>query len=188
MKTKRIITIIGYPLILCLMVSFAYLWNNFWNEQFYDGAQCFLLENRSEDIKRVTLCVFKEEFIWRLCPIFILSSIFLVIKTKLFRLIFSAISVIIVVYIQIIFGAKHYNLSPDFPCTYNIIIQGGTGIILSITYIIIMYYTLKINSQKAINNTRIKARKFIVANIIAYCTSSIVHALSNVIIVLTQTF
>lgn len=182
MKTKIFIIAIGYFLFVGIMIYLAYLWNDTWNNILYNGSRCFFLENRAEDIKTVTLCVPKEELIWRCFPIFTASSILTLIKPKWRKLIIGIIFLAAIVYIQILFGAKHYNPLRGFPCKYYIIMQGGTGIILAITYTCILYGILKFIPKK------ITIKKFFIANVLAYCASSIVHAASNVIIVLTQTF
>ena len=182
MKTKTFIIAIGYFLFIGIMIFLAHLWNDTWNNILYNGSRGFFLENRAEDIKMVTSCVFKEELIWRCLPIFIASIILASIKTKWIKLTIGTILFATIIYIQIIFGAKHYSPLAGFPCINYIIMQGGTGIILTITYTYILYYILK----KIPNKSTIK--KFFIANVLAYSASCAVHAASNIIIVITQTF
>jgi len=182
MKTKIFIITIGYFLVIGIMVLFAYLWNDTWNNILYNGARCFFLENRAEDIKIVTLYVFEEELIWRCLPIFTVSSILILIKSKRIKFIIGIICLAAIVYIQIIFGAKHHSPLSDSTCINNIIMQGGTGMILATTYTCVLYCILRLIPKE------ITIKKFLIANMLAFCASSIVHAASNVIIVLTQTF
>jgi hypothetical protein len=73
-------------------------------------------------------------------------------------------------------------------CIPSLFTQGGTGILLAITYMIILYLQIK---RKGIENngiTKSKLVTFLRANLGAYCASSTVHIASNVIMVFTQTF
>lgn len=190
MKKILVFYLIGYILVVGTMLLLSYVWNDTCNNLLYDGSRCYLIENRTEDIKRVTLCVFEEELVWRLLPILISSVVIIFLKNKWTKRIVILLSVAAIIYMQMIFGAKHWSPLSDFPRYHNILMQGGTGCILAITYICIICLTWKMLLLININSksTCSKIRNLIICHITAYCASVIVHALSNTIIVITQTF
>ena len=179
--------VVGYIFIIGVMILLAYLWNDAVNDVFYNGSRCFFLENRAEDIRRVALCVFKEELIWRFLPILVASAAVLFIKYKWLKIMLGILFGIAIIYIQGVFGAMHYNPDFDFPVYYNIFQQGGTGLILVLTNVLVMSYQLR---PQWCSTTTIpsKLKSYSIALFFAYVAGCIVHAVSNVLIVYTQTF
>ena len=169
----------GCALIIVLMTLVSYVWKDSCNNWYFNGAHCFFLEDRLQDIKDVSLCVFWEEAVFRLAPILIASIIIALSKPKWLRWILYIVFAIIIVCIQVKFGALHYNEFSDTSYERPIIIHGVMGLILTITYVSTLVLALK-NKEQSIKNV-------LIANAIAYCASAIVHAVSNVILVITQT-
>lgn len=169
-------------LVFVFMALIIRLWDYGCNEIIFDGARCFFIENRWNDIKMVTLNVPKEELDWRFVPIFVSSLIVVMIKKRWLKEIFAIISVIIIIGAQIRFGMLHWNPILESSCFNSIIIHGGAGMIFATTYIIILTCAFNGLYEKK------KMIKLVKANIIAYCASVMMHMLSNVSIVLTQSF
>lgn len=187
METKKRL-LVNCVLIVTIMALLAYLWNDACNEWFNDGARCFFRKDRANDIKELSLCVFEEELMWRLLPISITTAIILMSKNKILRYILTVIFAIIIVCIQITFGYMHFDQAAEPSCIPSLFTQGGTGIILAITYLAALYLTLRSNGIQDKDTTRHKIKPFLKANVVAYCLSSIVHIASNVTMVFTQTF
>ena len=169
-------------LLFIFMALIIRLWDYGCNKIIYDGARCFFIENRWYDIKMVTLNVPKEELDWRFIPIFISSLIVVMVKKRWLKGISAIISVIIIIGVQIRFGILHWNPILESSCLNSIIIHGGAGMIFATTYIIILTCAFKGLREKK------KMKKLVKANMIAYCASVMMHMLSNVSIVLTQSF
>ena len=112
MKKILVFYLIGYVLVVGTMLLLSYIWNDTCNNLLYDGSRCFIIENRTEDIKRVTLCVFKEELVWRLLPILISSLLIVFLKDKWMKRIAILLSVAAIIYIQLIFSEFFTNLYP----------------------------------------------------------------------------
>ena len=81
----------------------------------------------------------------------------------------------------------YYNILADRSRKKAIIIHGVQGIILCLTYVLTMIIILS-KQRETGNNKSNNIKEVIIANIIAYLSSTTVHAVSNVLIVLTQTF
>ena len=185
MKTKKIYYCVEYFLIVGFMILLAFWWNNMCNEKLYDGSRCFFLENRIQDLKDVILPVFEEEFIWRVIPISLTCLIIWLMPHKWLKYTFSILCFIGIICVQVIFGAKHHSQLSDYPVWYNIFQQGGTGIILAISYIGVLYLVFYRCSTRIKKNNIIK---ILIPTVLAFCASCIIHATSNALIVIHQTF
>ena len=182
MEKKNVISWCGSAAIVMVMILVSYFWKDFCNNLYCNGAHCFFLEDRLQDIKDVSLCVFWEEAVFRLAPILIASIIITLSRPKWLKFVLYFIFTLIVICVQIQFGALHHNVLSDTSYERPIIIHGIMGIILTIAYIGVLILMLKIKykDKQSIKNV-------IIANAVAYFSSAIVHAASNVILVLTQT-
>ena len=174
--------------VVIIMILFAYLWNDACNEWFNDGAHCFFRKNRANDIKELSLCVFGEEFVWRFVPISLAATLILITKNKIVKQVLTLLLAIIILSFQIEFGYLHFDQAAESSCIPSLFTQGGTGILLAITYIIVLYLQIKSKDMQNNGITKPRLMRFLGANLGAYCASSTVHTASNVIMVFTQTF
>lgn len=175
-------------LIITFMTLVSYLWKDFCNNWYFNGAHCFFLENRVHDIINVTSCVFWEEAIFRFLPFLTATILILQIKQKWLKHIMYIVFCIIIICIQLQFGALHYNIITDTSYKRPIIIHGVQGLILMATYAITLLATLDTKKETENQKRNNNIKQVLIANFIAYLNSVAVHAASNMLLVLTQTF
>lgn len=188
MGKKKILTLATCLLIITLMTIVSYSWKDFCNNWYYFGAHCFFLKNRAQDIIKASTCVFWEEAVFRFAPFLIASISISLSKPKWLKHTLYPVFSIIIICIQLQFGALHYNILTGLSYKRSIIIHGIQGIILAITYALTMIIIL-IDQDRTQNNERNKhIKQVIIANLVAYCNSAAAHAISNVLLVFTQTF
>ena len=189
MKTKNILRWGGCILITAFMILVSYVWKDFCNNYYCNGAHCFFIQNRLRDIIQLSTGIIWEELVFRLLPFLTASILITISKQKWIRYFLYGIFSIVIVCIQLEFGVLHYNVFEGGSYIKPIIIHGIMGLILTMTYTITLIVTLKTDKKNKNQCTKkSKIKDTITANIIACICSLIVHATSNVILVFTQTF
>ena len=189
MKTKnnKIWTILVPILFICLTILLSYGHGMLCNKIYMDGAKTFFHDYRINDIKNTIPDVIKEELLWRLTPLFLMSCI-LSIGKKPLRNKKAALAVCfcIVLAICVWFGYIHYNSVDETidKLKVHIIMQGVLGLIYFITYNVSQTYVLRHFVQKE----RISIKWLSVSHFVGILASIAVHLSTNILLILSQTF
>lgn len=193
---KKMIFWAGYFVIVAFMLLLAFLWNDSWNDKLFDGARGYFLEQRAMYLRVVISCVIWEEAVWRLIPILTTSVLMICITNRWIKYLLGIICVSIILYIQVLFGEAHYSepeLNPVFGTSCasianNVVIQGGSGVIFAFTYISVLFYMFKFFFKEKKTGIIDNLKRVLIANALGYASSMIIHAASNTLVVITQTY
>jgi len=170
------------------MTFFTSVWKDWCNHYFSNDAHCYFYQNRVDDIIRVTLCVFKEEFIWRAIPLLISTVLIMMAKSKWAKIVVFIVCIIGVLCVQLQFGAVHFCNSVDTDRIEPMIIHGVAGIIFMVTYILVFCLAKIMSKWKHTKSLKLKIKTLMNAHVLGYCSAMVVHATSNVLVVLSETF
>jgi hypothetical protein len=182
---KQIINFGGCFFIVIFMTLLSFIWKDWCNHYFSNDAHCYFYQNRLEDIKNVTICTFEEEFIWRALPILIFSILIKIFKLKWAKIFIIITCITVILCLQLQFGAMHFCNDIDTDRIKPMIIHGVAGIIFTITYVTILYQVKNINKEKY---PTFKPKTLLIEHSLGYCSAVIVHAISNILVVITETF
>jgi len=168
--------------VMGVFIAISYFWGVLWNRIYCNGAKTFFLSNRVNDIKATLWASINEEFIWRLLPLLIISYVLYLLnyessKCKKYGL--CSIFFIMILSIQILFGIAHFSRiyeTSDWMIKH-VVVQGTMGLFYAIAYNIIQYY-----------GKRIYKLNLIYSHLTAYLSSTTIHAIVNILLIINLTF
>lgn len=188
MKNKKLIITVSCVFITVVMALVAYLWKETCNNVFFNGGHGYFIENRVEDIVELSTCTFWEEAVFRMLPFLVATILIILSNPKWLRYSLYIIFGIIIFCIQIHFGALHYNASIYESKGLAIFIQGTLGLIIAVTYAVILVLMIDIPKETGNQTKKRRICNGVVANIAAYICGVVIHTTSNIIPIFTQTF
>lgn len=132
-----------------VMLFISVIWMKYWFIFFWDDGKFISKEQLSIEIWEQHIIAFREELLWRLLPFMIASIVWIIgMRLKIPGLILVVITTFPIIFVQIQFGLAHMmqdqylRIIMDLPAIpemkeklYHIVLQGGMGIVLSLTYL-----------------------------------------------------
>ena len=178
-----------FVLLVLLMTIISVVWLTLWNNIYWNGACTFFLESRWEDIKKAVIVspVF-EEAKYRVLPFIVVSIPMVLIRSRKWKWIIGIISALMIVCVQLQFGYRHYLAGFEEPeeLVHHLVLQGTTGLLFAIAYglvLVLSYKTIRNNQKRPSVLTALFA-----SHLLAFIAADLVHAFSNLTLILLQTF
>jgi len=182
---KKIIPSVCWLIATFILGFLVSKWSLFWDHLEYGHLHCYFIGDRLNDFLSVPLPALKEEVIYRFIPFLVATTLVMTIKHPKAKKLVIALCIMAIIVVQLYFGYKHFH--PEYGDTnywFFVRLQGGVGIILACIYGVMFWLSMK-NFYPKSNHHFLT---FAMCHIFAILTTTIIHSISNCLIVVDYTF
>lgn len=182
---KKIIPSVCWLIATFILGFLASKWSLFWDHLEYGQCYCYFIGYRMEDFLSVPLPALKEEVIYRFVPFLVATTLVMIIKQPKAKKVVIALCIMAIIMVQLYFGYKHFHPEcGDTNYWFFVRLQGGLGIILACIYGVMFWLSMK----KFYPKSKHHILTFLLCHILAILTTTIIHSISNCLIIVNYTF